>query len=107
MNKSKFSSIAKKWDLTFKEAINLVAIKSEVMRSEKFDDQDWFYINSDMGKRQYNKFESLKNKGFIDMTNDKVAMNHKGNEFPLHIGAVSYLGGFDDEDILENIISNK
>lgn len=106
MTKYKFNKIAEKYGLTFKEAINLVAIKSEVMRNEKFEARDWFYINSNLTGREINRFVSLREKGFINLTNNKISMDSKGNEFPLNMGAISYVDSYDDEDILENVMEN-
>ena len=103
MKKSEFTKIAKESDLTFKEAINLVAIKGEIYRNIKYEGFDNMCLNYDMPERQMNRIDSLEEKGFITVHNGSVKITQKALKFPLSIGANAFLGSFDDSDIIELI----
>lgn len=106
MKKSTFEQIAQKHGLGFKEAINLVVIRSEVLRAQKYEDRDWFYLNPSVNRYQRAYIESLKEEEFIRITNKRVYLLEKGQEFSLDMGARAFLGKPEDSEIL-NLTVNR
>lgn len=102
MTKYEMTKIAKQYGLTFKEMVRLVIIKSEIKLDQKFEQGDGKRLkhgfNWDIKTRELSSYESLHDKGFI--TTSLCTLTEKGLNFPFDMGAIAFIGGCDDEDVL-------
>ena len=99
------TKIAKNYGLTFKEMVRLVIIKSEIKRDQKFENGNGVQLingfNPSIEGRELACYESLCDKGFISDCLSKLT--GKGLDFPFDMGAISFIGGCYDEDVLDRI----